>query len=303
MKLKLLIMTILSIAAITGGYCVIHANNSTQKDYQNTGEATARHIVEILDPASLDLNISAVEAENIAEEIAGYEINEPIVSLIRDNKYNLVCWNISWSNNLIEIDADTGSVTGISLPSTYDSNSNIVNLKNAIETGERKLEDLGVSQIETQAVNVSLENQDGKEMYKVVWSQVINEIPVENSFVSILLDPSGNIIQYKNRWHVIDIDTNAIVTAEEAIDIVKEKVDSFGLPDILMQRVDKATYIYAYPVVKKPFNILDNEKPIYGEYRLIWEVTFEKNDKDVTGYVEISIDAHSGEWIGIDYSK
>jgi hypothetical protein len=301
MKLKLFIITLLSIALVTSGYYIIYAQGPEQEDYQN--EVTVRHIVEILDPASLDLNISATEAENIAEEISGYEVNTPSVSLIRDKKYDLVCWNISWDNNLIEIDADTGSVTGISLPGTYDSNSNTVNLKNAIETGERKLEDLGVSQIETQAVNVSLENQDGKELYKVVWSQVINEIPVEDSFVSILLDPSGNIIQYKNRWHVIDIDINAIVTAEEAINIAKEKVDSFGLPDILMQRVNEATDIYANLVVKTPFNILNYDKPIFGEWGLIWEVTFERNTEDVISYVEISIDAHSGEWVGTDYSK
>jgi hypothetical protein len=190
-------VTLLSIVAITGGCYVIHANNSIQKDFQNTGEATARHIVEILDPASLDLNISAVEAENIAEGISGCQINEPSVSLIRDKKYNLICWNISWDNNLVEIDTDTGSVTGISLPGIYDSEPGIVNLKNAIETGERKLEDLGVSGLKHTAVNARLEINDGKELYKVVWSQLIDKIPVEDSFASILLDPSGNIIQYK----------------------------------------------------------------------------------------------------------
>jgi hypothetical protein len=303
MKLKSLVVALLSIAAITGGCYVILANNSTQKDFQNTGEATARHIVEILDPASLDLNISAMEAEKIAEGICGYEINESSVYLIRDNKHDLIFWNISWDHNLIEIDADTGIITGISLPGIYDSNYSAVNLKNAIETGESKLEELGVSQLETQEVNVSLERNDGKEMYKVIWSHVIDEIPVEDSFVSILLDPSGNIIQYKNRWHVIDIDTNALITAEEAVDIAKENVASLELPDILMERVNDVTDIYAKLVIKKPLNILDDHKPRFEEWGLIWEVTFERNFEDVTNYLQISIDAKSGEWVGTDYSK
>jgi uncharacterized membrane protein YkoI len=301
MKSKSLIVAFLSIALVTSGYYVIYAQGPEQEDYQN--EVTVRHVVEILDPASLDLNISAVEAENIAEGISGRQINKPTVSLIRDNKYDLICWNISWDNNLIDIDADTGSVTGISLPGTYNSEPGIVNLKNANEIGESKLEELGMSQLETQAVNVSLENQDGKELYKVVWSHVIDEIPIEDSFVSILLDPSGNIIQYKNRWHVIDIDTNALITAEEAVDIAKENVASLELPDILMERVNDVTDIYAKLVIKKPLNILDDHKPRFEEWGLIWEVTFERNFEDVTNYLQISIDAKSGEWVGTDYSK
>jgi uncharacterized membrane protein YkoI len=301
MKSKSLIVAFLSIALVTSGYYVIYAQGPEQEDYQN--EVTVRHVVEILDPASLDLNISAVEAENIAEGISGRQINKPTVSLIRDNKYDLICWNISWDNNLVEIDTDTGSVTGISLPGTYNSEPGIVNLKNANEIGESKLEELGMSQLETQAVNVSLENQDGKELYKVVWSHVIDEIPIEDSFVSILLDPSGNIIQYKNRWHVIDIDTNALITAEEAVDIAKENVASLELPDILMERVNDVTDIYAKLVIKKPLNILDDHKPRFEEWGLIWEVTFERNFEDVTNYLQISIDAKSGEWVGTDYSK
>ncbi|MCL0046443.1 hypothetical protein M1N18_00440 [Dehalococcoidales bacterium] len=71
-------------------------------------------------------------------------------------------------------------------------------------------------------------------------------------------------------------------------------------------RDEIAENIYANLVIKKPFHPLAENKPLYGEYSLIWEVIFEnvKEGLEPTiSFVELSIDAHSGELVGMDFTK
>ena len=58
-------------------------------------------------------------------------------------------------------------------------------------------------------------------------------------------------------------------------------------------------------MLKKPFNPLDENEPSFGEYCLVWDVVFGRREtftEETVSDIAFSIDAHSGEWVGMSYT-
>ena len=52
-----------------------------------------------------------------------------------------------------------------------------------------------------------------------------------------------------------------------------------NLPPLLEKRVTNAKNVSAKLVIKRATNFFDKDKPIYGDYRLIWSIVFEKRER------------------------
>ncbi|MCL0046444.1 hypothetical protein M1N18_00445 [Dehalococcoidales bacterium] len=120
------------------------------------------------------------------------------------------------------IDAFTGEILGISDFSIYESKPKEVSLENASEIARKKIEQIGEFPAEAGEPRVKkLEEKD--EFYRVFWRQKIGGIPVKYGFMSMTLDPAGNIRHFSKYWQNITIDTKPKITKEEAIEIAKQK--------------------------------------------------------------------------------
>lgn len=299
------LIVVLLIAAVVGSYVMA----DFQRDREGDEVASVRHTFECLDPEMVDTEVSKTEAIKVIEKI-GYEPNNPEFVLIRDYARDKTFWEIDWveAEDLLffDIDAFTGEILAIFGSSTYESKPEEVSLENAYEIARQKIEEIGEFPAEAGEPSVEkLEEEDGKVFYKVFWEQKIEGIPVVRGFMSMTINPAGNIRSFSKCWQNITIDTKPKITEEEAIEIARQKASLIDLPELLRERIDIAENIYANLVIKKPFHPLDENQPIYGEYSLIWEVIFENVEEGLeptVSSVELSIDAHSGELVGMDFT-
>lgn len=304
-RYSLIVVALLLIAAVAGSYAIA----DFQRDSKSDEVASARHTFECLDPEVVDTEVSKTEAIKVIEKI-GYKPNNPEFVLIRDYALSKIYWEIDWAeaeNSLFfDIDAFTGEILGIFDSSTYQSKPEEVSLENASEIARKKIEEIGEFPAQAGEPSVErLEEKDGEVFYRIFWEQKIEGIPVDRGFMSVTIDPAGNIRYFSKYWQNITIDTKPKITEEEAIEIAGQKAPLIDLPELLRERINLAENVYADLVIKKPFHPLDKGEPLYGEYSLIWEVIFENVEgglEPTVSFMALSIDAHSGELVGMDYT-
>ncbi|MEA2053951.1 MAG: PepSY domain-containing protein [Candidatus Thermoplasmatota archaeon] len=266
------------------------------------GEPNPRHVILELDPAEVETNISEDQAIQIIRN-TGYTPLDPEIGLIKAEDWGKLYWEIVWWKEeepvSLKVDANNGDIIGITDFGAYKAMPENVSKENAIVTAKEKIEGMAKVPEDAGKPIIEIKKRFCGNVFSVSWKPEVKGILVEKSFMNIELDPAGNVISFRKVWHEIDIDTKATVTKEEAIKVAKEKALSDNFPQLLRKRVQEAEYIHTELVIKRPTHFLDKSKPLYGEYKLIWSVTFEKDQS----LVEIQIDAHSGEYTGIDFTK
>lgn len=324
--MKLKVTVILALMALVGLSTFAAADTFWGKEQvrisDNENEPYVRHVVEQLDGNEVNTQISRTEAFGIVKGLGFNPVGEPKVILASDNAVDRIVWVLSWSQSLLfTIDANTAEIVGIAdYSASLKSSDRLTDTSpdNLVSIATKKLKNI-VGQLPPNAgkANVEIDNDltradSNDKMYRVTWTPM-SAIPIEKSFLRITLDSFGNMRHYVNRWAEPDVDRDPIITKDQAITIAKKEATSLKSTYVLGDRLENADRIYAELTIKKPFNLLDESKPIVGDYRLIWDVTFavdqtegcsSQDDTDcVPDYVRIAVDAHSGQIVGTDFSK
>jgi len=285
-------MLLMGIAVIAWGYI-----SSEREAYTNN--IAPRHIVSVLDPAKTRVNISQDTAVQIIKE-KGFQPKDARIRLMEAKDWGKIYWEIKWyEKNIVsfKIDADNGEIIGMDNFGCYEKDIKNVTANNAVEIALQKLEAFIDIPENLGEASLEIKNITYGKIFSIIWKQEMEGIPVENGFLKVKMDPAGNILSFRKIWHSIDIIIAPTIKKEEAIDI--SKGISKELPEILQERIEKAKKIDARLVIKRPTNFLNKSKPVYEDYSLLWCVVFSNSE----GAVEIQIDAHSGEWVGIDFTK
>lgn len=303
MKYKNKIIGIILIGMIAGIASLMAAGIVPLRETPGpVGEPNPRHVISELNPAKVETNVSETHAIQIIRNV-GYTPHEAKVRLIEAKDWGKLYWEIVWWKEeepvSLKVDANNGDIIGITDFGAYKAMPENVSKENAIVIAKEKIEGMAKMPEDAGEATIEVKKRFCGKVFSVSWKPEVKGTLVEKSFMNIELDPAGNVISFRKVWHKIDIDTKANVTKEEAIKVAKEKALSDDFPQLLRKRVQEAEYIHAELVIKRPTHFLDKSKPIYGEYKLIWSVTFEK-DQDL---VEFQIDAHSGKYAGIDFTK
>ena len=204
----------------------------------------------------------------------------------------------------MKVDASAGEIIGMDdhgdlsneVPCTTVSEENAATI--ALENMKRVTDipdGLGEPDVRT--------DDDGN--FVLLWKQCIDSVPVRGGFINAKLDKCGNLVSFRKVLHGISVDVNPEITDKEALDIAR--AEGLNLSDVLKKRVKNADKVYTELVIGRPFNLLYRNKPIYGDYTLLWSVTFEDVQMTLKGpiisMVAIQVDAHSGEVVGMDYTK
>ena len=264
-----------------------------------------RHVISKLDPEVAKPSISYDATMDMLQKV-GYSLpSDCNANLISDQGWNKIYWAISWKGHVYaKVDAFTGEIIGIDdyrnvsneVPCETVSEENVATI--TLENMKRITDvpdGLGEPDVRT--------DDDGN--FVLLWKQYINNVPVRGGFINARLDKCGNLVSFRKVWHGISVDVNPEITDKEAMDTAR--AEGLNLSDVLKKRVENADNVYTELVIGRPFNLLDRDKPIYGDYTLFWSVTFEDVQMTLKGpiisMVAIQVDAHSGEVVGMDYTK
>jgi len=290
-------------AMALGGYAIANALKVEEFRQQSSEEnGHARHVIESLVEETTATKVSKTDALNTIESL-GYLLDDAKVGLIQDSTVDRTYWEILAGKILFKIDASTGELLAISDNNVYESKSSEVDSENAVEMAQQKIVAISELPADIGEPLLELKERRGGIIYRVFWQQDKDGIPVESGYMSVELDTSGRIRHFRKFWQDLEVNTLAKVTKDEAIKIAQEKVVTAELPALLWERIGKAENVYASLVIEKPYNPLDKSKPILGQYCLVWEVVFERGTERSYENVELSIDAHSGELVGINFTK
>ncbi len=302
MKTRIWIGAIILVAVIFGS---ISAQMFFDRD-EHAESFSPRHVISKLDPDIAKPSISYDVTLDILRNVGYSPLGDCNANLINDHGWNKTYWEISWEGGLVrvKVDASTGEIIGMGdhrevgneVPCETVSEENVATI--ALEN-VRRITDipdgLGEPAVRT--------DDDGN--FVLLWKQYVDSIPVRGGFINARLDKCGNLVSFRKVWHGISVDVNPEITDKEAMDIAR--AEGLNLSDVLKKRVENADNVYTELVIGRPFNLLDRDKPIYGDRTLFWSVTFEDVQMTLKGpiisMVAIQVDAHSGEVVGMDYTK
>jgi len=301
MKSRTWIAAIILVAVIFGS---ISAQMFFDRD-EHTESFSPRHVISKLDPEIVKPSISYDAALDMLQKVGYSPPGDCNANLINDHGWNKTYWEISWEGLVcVKVDAATGEMIGMSdhrdvrneVPCETVSEGNAATI--ALENMKR-ITDVpdGLDEPDVRT------DDDGH--FVLLWKQYIDSVPVRGGFVNAELDRCGNLVSFRKVWHDVNVDVSPRIADEEAMDIAR--AEGLNLPDVLKKRVANADNVYAELVIGRPSSPLDRDKPIYGDYTLLWSVTFEDVQMTlkgpVTSAVAIQVDAHSGEVVGMDYTK
>lgn len=302
MKTRIWIAAIILVAVVLGS---ISAYMFFDRD-EHAESFSPRHVISKLDPDIAKPSISYDVTLDILGNVGYSPPGDCNANLINDHGWNKTYWEISWEGGLVrmKVDAATGEIIGMSdyrdvrneVPCETVSEGNaatiaLENMKHITDVPD------GLSEPDVRT------DDDGH--FVLLWTQYIDNVPVKGGFINAKLDKCGNLVSFRKVWHDINVDVSPGIPDEKAVDMAK--AEGLNLPDVLKKRVANADKVYAELVIGRPFNLIDRDKPIYGDYTLLWSVTFEDVQITLRGpvisTVAIQVDAHSGEVVGMVYTK
>ncbi len=302
MKTRIWIAAIILVAVVLGS---ISAYMFFDRD-EHTESFSPRHVISKLDPDIAKPSISYNVTLDILRNVGYSPPGDCNANLINDHGWNKTYWEISWEKGLVhaKVDASTGEIIGMGdyrdvrkeVPCETVSEGNAATI--ALENIKR-ITDIpdGLSEPDVRT------DDDGD--FVLLWTQYIDSVPVRGGFINAKLDKCGNLVSFRKVWHGINVDVIPGITDENAVDIAR--AEGLNLPDVLKKRVENADNVYTELVIGRPSSPLDRNKSLYGDYTLLWSVTFEDVRMTIEGpvisTVTIQVDAHSGEVVGMDCTK
>ena len=97
-----------------------------------------------------------------------------------------------------------------------------MNENNVVSIAIERLEKIIDFPTNAKEIKVMVEGKPYGRIFHVSWKHRIDSVPVEGDFISVELDPAGDMISFRKIWHGINVDTKATITEEEAIKKAKE---------------------------------------------------------------------------------
>lgn len=233
-------------------------------------------------------------AVEIVEE-AGFEVPEDAELYHREGNISVVEWfedfELEEERYLFEIE-DGEIIKMITSPSDIVKEESLTKedlptliVENLEEIDNIELpEDMDVD--DYKLTNEALTIQSG---WNVTWEHEIDDVPVEDSYITAELSPSHEVVYYSNNWVEIDkeeITTAADIDENEAVELAKE---AFSQLDESDEDIDDL-----YDEVNVSLSIAEPgfELEEKRDHQLIYEVEFADSDDNI---LKTHVDSKTGE--------
>ncbi len=308
MKLKLsrvIIPIIISSLLLTGVYAV----NVSDLDRNTKDEAgknkKIEHTLLSLNPDKFEVEYTKTDAVSIINR-KGFTPQNASISLMKDRVSNQIYWEVIWEVNdktfLFGVDSQRGRIVKM-WTERYEKTPKKIEESNVRDIAKRKAKELygklpnNIGPSIAKRCNIS----KGKFVHKVFWKQTINEIEVEDSYVLMTLDPSGNIVGFKYCWQNINVNTEPKISKATALKNAKRNLltSSHSLIKNRVKNTNEDNISISLSIKRKSEDgsLIDHVPT--GKYKLVWDVSFKSNKGEINGL----IDAKTGELIRIELTK
>ncbi len=266
-------------------------------------DKSIKHTVIELDPQDYTLNISQEDGIKIINQM-GYSSEDYNFELLKHKNWNKTYWKINLVNKevIISIDAYTGDILYIfdnrdSGPLDVDRN---IDQDNLVSIAVGIINNVFDFPENTTEPSINIEEENGEKYYDVEWKQTLGEIQVVNSFLSVSLTKEGHLRSLNNIWYPHLEKQTADISSDQALSIAEGLVENLNLTGILKERIKNAKSKKIELVYKRPEYLLNESRPRYGkEIELVYSINYTSDE----GTVIICIDAETGDYRGINYSK
>ncbi len=297
------IASLILIVGLTTASAVYYNQNDSVEDEVVEYDKSIRHTTIELDPKNYRVNVSKEEAKTIVNNI-GYTSNGLDFELLKNKHWNKVYWRIDSISNdfLISVDADNGDILqiyddGDTGPLDIDEDVDTENIRSA---GVSIIDSLMNFPENSTEPHITVEKDDGKRFYTIGWNQSLNGIEVIDSRLSVCFTEKGHLNSLFNIWYHDLKEQNVDIPRDQVLSSAEKLIDELNLKDYLKKRIYYSKETKIDLIYKRPFFPLNESKPIYGEeIELVYSVEYLSKDGTVTLY----IDAETGDYRGIDYSK
>jgi hypothetical protein len=197
----------------------------------------------------------------------------------------------TYDNTIVYIDLRSGKPSSIITSIPISSiNKNHTNHKNIFKESNYKTNEINSEQIEefarkfisqyagllginTEQIDNLVVNQINEYLWHVYIARQINGIKVKDSIITMTINHSNLILLGVKKWGDIRINTQPLISAEQAMNIIKNIIMQKGIYGI-----DK---IYTHELIIIPTNPVNwNGQLGKGyEYKLAWHIIFKESDK------------------------
>lgn len=311
-KVFIIVTLIISLGVIT-----VTLSKGVINNQENIGNNNENNEVNITrkpyierSPVDFSPRISKKEAINIIKE-KGYKIKDPDISLKERLRWNKVYWEFLWEEKngpvRVSVDANNGEIlliTDLSEKGPFDANKKIS--KENLETftnNVRKKMSIGSTTL-SQPVFGSENTSEDEVEYSCTWKQLVDEYTVKQSYLKISFESNGHLTSYINVQYrrLSEKNVEKKISKSEAIKISKEKIQEKKehFTKVMKMRVENKESIKTKLSMIRPYYPIDKNKNLYGDdIKLSWTIEYVSE----VGDIEIYIDAETGEYIGMDYTR